>query len=633
MNAKPRAGSLVVRDVLARRCYRLVPRSVRLSLLANVSPLTQYRIAQRVLRRSLISYTDDVDDVIVTIGGRRHRAILDRQATPLSVRQFNLDFVVATLADAGIDYFAIPHDPGIRSRIGVAAADWDVALATLAAAAAGQGVVITPVAGRRHTPCRWVYRPTATGGSWLTFGPGYGCEIEAWETEGGALVAPQPNAVCSRLPAQADRVAVAANTMSTFAPADGGRTYVTRRQFAVQRATSIDFPIDVIYTWVDGSDPRWRQRWLTARGDHDILSEQAANDSRYLDREELRYSLRSLHLYAPWIRNIYIVTDDQLPYWLDTSRPGVSVISHRDLFEPGSRLPTFNSHAIESQLYRTPGLAEHFIYFNDDVFLGRPVTPDTFFHGNGVAKFFLSRSAPLDSGEPSFGDIPVDAAGKNNREVLRERFGRTVTQKMKHTPHAMRRSVLEKISTELREHVTRTRDNQFRHPTDLSIASSLHHYWSYLEGTSVPGSLRYLYTDLADPETATRLIRLLRQRDFHTFCLNDTDSDPATRVEMAALISLFLSQYFPVRSPFELTPEREADRRGIGATNLAEMMHGASAVAAAAAAIVDATTVTSSTALSFGRSADDRLAIGIGAGIQRVAPLDEQMQTTDSAMR
>lgn len=563
------ASPLHVFRTMARRAYRRLPQSAKAALHARIPPLTRYRLAQWLVRQSGRPQVGGPNSATVTIGGRRQRAVVDSAATPLSVRRFNLDFVISVLDRAGIDYFSVPHDPGIRSRIGIHGDDLQAAVDALAGAAPEHGVVITPAKGRRRSPCYWVYRPTATSEGWLTYGPGYGCEIESWAEEDGVLLAPQPNAVSSRLPVKSERVLVPPSDISTFVPADDTRMYATRRQFAVPRATTVRFPIDVVYTWVDGSDQQWRQRWLDARCDHDVLSEQAANDARYLDREELRFSLRSLHLNAPWVRHIYLVTDDQLPYWLDPSHPRITVVSHRELFEPGSRLPTFNSHAIESQIHRIPGLSEHFIYFNDDVFVGRPITPATFFHSNGIAKFFVSRSAQLDIDEASFEDFPVDAAGKNNREVIRERFGSVITQKMKHTPHPLRRSVLETISRDLRDQVMRTRDNQFRHPTDLSIASSLHHYWSYLEGTSVPGSLRYLYTDLADPETPTRLFRLLRRRDFHTFCLNDTDSDPESRAEMTALVNLFLNQYFPVRSPFELDSEVEAGRRGVGATALA----------------------------------------------------------------
>lgn len=88
-----------------------------------------------------------------------------------------------------------------------------------------------------------------------------------------------------------------------------------------------------------------------------------------------RYSLRSLEVNAPWIRHIYIVTNGQVPAWLDTSNPRVSIIPHHLIFPNRSVLPTFSSLAIEFNLHRIPNLSETFLYFNDDVFLGRPVTP------------------------------------------------------------------------------------------------------------------------------------------------------------------------------------------------------------------------------------------------------------------
>ena len=80
-------------------------------------------------------------------------------------------------------------------------------------------------------------------------------------------------------------------------------------------------------------------------------------------------------MYAPWVRNIYLVTDDQVPDWLDTSCPDVKVVSHREIFANQADLPTFNSHAIESQIHRIEGLSEHFLYLNDDFFVGRPLSP------------------------------------------------------------------------------------------------------------------------------------------------------------------------------------------------------------------------------------------------------------------
>lgn len=108
--------------------------------------------------------------------------------------------------------------------------------------------------------------------------------------------------------------------------------------------------------------------------------------------DELRYSLRSLDQYAPWVRTVHLVTDDQIPAWLRTHTPGLHVVSHKEIFDDPNQLPTFNSHAIESQLHHIEGLSEHFLYFNDDVFLERPAVPQDFFLTNGLTKIFPSKA-------------------------------------------------------------------------------------------------------------------------------------------------------------------------------------------------------------------------------------------------
>ena len=145
----------------------------------------------------------------------------------------------------------------------------------------------------------------------------------------------------------------------------------TREHFAIHTTDEVRFPVDVVYTWVDGSDPAWLRRRAEFGGEG--YHEEAGNAARYLSRDELRYSLRSLHMYAPWVRNVFLVTDDQAPAWLVGAPAAPDRRPPGDLL-PTAALPTFNSHAIESQLHHIDGLTEHFLYFNDDMFLGRPVT-------------------------------------------------------------------------------------------------------------------------------------------------------------------------------------------------------------------------------------------------------------------
>lgn len=116
--------------------------------------------------------------------------------------------------------------------------------------------------------------------------------------------------------------------------------------------------------------------------------------SRFEDNEELRYSLRSIERHAPWVRHIFIVTNGQIPSWLNLDSPRVSIITHQDIFQNVSHLPTFSSPAIETHIHRIPGLSQKFIYMNDDVMFGKDVWPDDFFSHSKGQKVYLTWPVP-----------------------------------------------------------------------------------------------------------------------------------------------------------------------------------------------------------------------------------------------
>ena len=147
-----------------------------------------------------------------------------------------------------------------------------------------------------------------------------------------------------------------------------------------QRTKCLDEPIDIVYTWVNGSDPEF------VRIHDEILAKQeptlnrfSHSKNRYTDWGILRYSLRSVQLYAPWVRNVVLVTNGQVPEWLNTAK--VRLVNHSEIMSP-ENLPTFNSNAIELSLNKIPDLSTKFLYFNDDFLLGSWVTKADFCYGN-----------------------------------------------------------------------------------------------------------------------------------------------------------------------------------------------------------------------------------------------------------
>jgi hypothetical protein len=150
------------------------------------------------------------------------------------------------------------------------------------------------------------------------------------------------------------------------------------------------FDVDAVITWVDGADPahrRKRDHHLSQAQAEAPLHDNGTNPHRWLCSDELNYCVRSIAKNAPWVRRIWIVTDDQQPALAPMSAEDgakIRIIDHREIFAGyEDALPTFNSLSIETMLWRIPGLADHFLYFNDDVFLTAPVTPSDFFSADG----------------------------------------------------------------------------------------------------------------------------------------------------------------------------------------------------------------------------------------------------------
>lgn len=373
----------------------------------------------------------------------------------------------------------------------------------------------------------------------------YGLEsavvLEKWdECEGGSWEAPFWNPITDNLPNDA-WTEVGSHNFGEDAP------------LTVPHLFENSFDIDVVFTWVDGTDPLWVHRKRKAVEDitHEALTENAAADLRFIDHDELRYSLRSIEQYAPWVRHIWIVTDKQVPSWLNLEHPRVSIIDHTDIAPESTALPTFNSHAIEANLHRINGLAEHFLYFNDDMFLSSFVSPEVFFSANGIAHVFLSR-ARVAPGPPTVGEIASDSAGKNARKMLVDAFGKRLGRKLFHAPYALKRSVSYEIEERWPEHVDATRNAQLRTIEDITLAGSLHLNYAFAAGHAVGRAIRYRYVNIGTADAEEKLERLFKDRfRLQTFCLNEADEEIAPDV-IDANVRAFLKRRYPDQSTFEL---------------------------------------------------------------------------------
>jgi hypothetical protein len=315
--------------------------------------------------------------------------------------------------------------------------------------------------------------------------------------------------------------------------------------------------VDLVCPWVSGQDPKHREKrnyWLQQCG----LPPRLFNpDVRYVEEDELRYALRSVERFAPWVRKIFLVTDDQVPAWLDRSHPRVEIVDHRQIIDP-QFLPTFNTKVIINSLHKIPGLSEHFIYTNDDCFFGQPCRKEDFFtrrrDGRIAMKImFPQREKNFDSWIVPAHWIKHDPLARlwmssyNSLKVLLER--RRPWQKIRyvdsHQAQPLLRSELEGAVREFSREYHRTAASRFRSPHDISFVS-VTRYRAFARGTAVQSFVPHQFfpyeRDLRG-YTAEMLPVL--------FCVNAGLGDESLRDDR------ILAGLFPKPSAFELAEAQE----------------------------------------------------------------------------
>lgn len=323
----------------------------------------------------------------------------------------------------------------------------------------------------------------------------------------------------------------------------------TAQAIADTKQRTMPFPIDAVYSWVDGSDPAWLEAFDSTSRDSIGMHVTAANRSRYADHGELRYSLRSLWENTDFVRTIWIVTADQVPSWL-AEHPQIRVVSHRQILDE-SNLPTFNSHAIEANLHRIEGLAEHYLYLNDDFFFAGPSLASDFFAADGTWRFFPD-DRPIGDGPANLEDEPEEAAAKNGRDVMAD-MGYSVTHKLRHIPYAQRRSVVAGLARAVPLRFSKTSSHRFRDVADLSVAASLVHHYGEANGVAERSPAKYEYINVINRWARHRLQLIARDRDLDFFCINETQLEGQDAETIDDLVNGFLESYFPSPSPFERT--------------------------------------------------------------------------------
>ncbi len=327
--------------------------------------------------------------------------------------------------------------------------------------------------------------------------------------------------------------------------------------------------IDVVITWVDGNDPEWRASKAEWEKKIKGIDDSMSGDLRYRDWDNLQYLFRGIETFMPWVNKVHFVTWGHLPSWLNTECPKLNVVNHKD-YIPEKYLPTFNSNTLDLNSHRIPGIAEQFLYFNDDMFVIQKSEPEDFFL-NG-----LPRDMAVLSPAPVFRDVicnietnnlgiindyfTVADVKKNKKKWYTLKYGKflprtIIFSKFKsiigifepHVPYSHLKSTLEEVWEKEYNELDQTCMNKFR--TKLDVNEWLFRHWQIMSGKFEPRRWDFgLYTRASDPEYISELLK--NPGKTHLICVNDstlvTDYENSKK-----LINKAFDELLPNKSMFE----------------------------------------------------------------------------------
>ncbi len=310
---------------------------------------------------------------------------------------------------------------------------------------------------------------------------------------------------------------------------------------------------DIVYLWVNGQDPDWQiRREAAEKTYYGSQSCRFSNvDGRFRDNDELRFSLRSLTPYLDQFGRIFIVTDRQRPDWL-LDHPRLSIIDHEILREDAES-PTYSSKALEAYFDRLP-TSNHFVYLNDDVFLGGGFSMDHLYASYQQKTIVHFEQA---EDEDPLDDVSQNLAMTISHEILSSQFNRHhfSPKPLAHAPRYLIRAFIKELFVTYPEAVREARSEIFREPTIPSVIADLYGRWMLASGYAIEKPVPHTLLSSGAPLFQYQLDSLVQRfNSLSYFCINDTLDNTSGCHAHFSLIQTVLENMFPIPSEFEIIP-------------------------------------------------------------------------------
>jgi len=346
--------------------------------------------------------------------------------------------------------------------------------------------------------------------------------------------------------------------------------------------------VDFILPWVNGSDPEWLAEFSKYKAGNKILN----NASRFQDWDNLQYIFRAFEKFTPWVNKIFFITWGHLPKWLNIEHPKLIIVNHKEYIKK-ENIPLFNVNPIEINMHKIKGLSEHFVYFNDDLFILKPLGVDEFFR-QGVPVDFAIMDSLHDGLISHIVLNDIDLINKNfNRHVKPEYekrklvlrnylkwfyigYGKDVINNlifmrwkghtgfiMNHYPQPYLKSTFIDVWMKESEILNKTSCSRFRSNEDVN--QYLFRYWQLVTGKFFPANYskwkkERKHVEVRTLQDAKAVAKDICSGQFAIYCVNDAiykgrytkeDMSPEDFLRSKKNINAALDMIFPSKSLYE----------------------------------------------------------------------------------
>jgi len=308
-----------------------------------------------------------------------------------------------------------------------------------------------------------------------------------------------------------------------------------------QNNNSTPFPIDIVYTWT---------------------GEKFTNDIRTSNNNELQYSLRSIMEYVPWVNHIYILMNSpkKTPSWFNNKyKDIITIYGHDEIFPKHIKVPNTNSNVIETTIHTIPNLKEHFIYFNDDIFLGRLTKYTDFFTDDG--KIVLP--------DNYFMDNNINLLKNNKEDILNIKYPKYTSKAWQyHIPFPLRKKYINEFHKEYKDYIywIQTESND-RKIVGCNICDKFNLYcpcqhtlfdiqrYMYDKNMVYSKKMNEYEKNWYNYFEASQIMKLDVNSFVNNkpkfFCINDTEENAEKREAVKEKINLILQKFYTIKSYFE----------------------------------------------------------------------------------